>query len=123
MQTDTYPVVIVEDERISRRALASLLCEHGYPTRAFESAEDLLAELEAGEKPHVVLADVNLPGMSGMELLSRLEHKNPQLYAVLITAADGEEISRFCRLHSCEYLRKPLNLASLLRLLEGMQYH
>ena len=111
-------VMIVEDERVSRKALASLLAGQGYNIKAFESAEDLLAEVDRGTEPLAVLADVDLPGMSGLELLSHLERKYPDLYAVLITAADGERIDRFCREHPCAYLRKPLNFAQLLSLLD-----
>src|SRR5262245_12275611 len=111
-------VMIVEDERASRKALASLLMGQGYNIMAFESAEELLAEVERGAEPWVVLADVDLPGMSGLELLSHLERRYPDLYAVLITATEGERIDRFCRDHPCTYLRKPINLARLLSLLD-----
>lgn len=111
-------VVIVEDERVSRDALAALLKNHGYHTRAFATAEELLAEVEQGECPRVVLADVDLPGMDGLDLLSQLERKHPDLYAVLITAADGERIERFCQDHSVPYLPKPLNRRQLLSLLD-----
>jgi DNA-binding NtrC family response regulator len=112
-------VMIVEDERVSRMALASLLNGYGYSTRAFESAEDLLAEVEQGEvHPRVVLADVDLPGMSGLDLLAQLERRIPGLYAVVITAADGDNVERFCREHPFPLLPKPLNLGRLLSLLE-----
>jgi CheY-like chemotaxis protein len=117
MPPENFPVLIVEDERVARKAMTALLAHHGYPAKAFETAEELLAEVEKGGSPHVILADVDLPGMSGLELLSRLEHDDRDFNAVLITAADGEEISKFCKDHVCDYLRKPLNMGSLLTLL------
>jgi FixJ family two-component response regulator len=117
-------VMIVEDERVSRNALASLLTGYGYTTKAFESAEDLLAEVDrCGWHPGIVLADVDLPGMSGLELLSLLQRKFPDLYAVVITAADGDVIERFCREHPFPWLPKPLNLSRLLSLLDDPQSH
>lgn len=119
----TNPVLIVEDERVSRHALASLLSEYGYPTQAYGTAEELLEEVQRGTRVAAVLADVDLPGMSGMEMLSRLEKDNPGVCAVLITAAEGEHIARFCKEHGCKYLRKPLNFGSLLETLEKSGVH
>ena len=120
MSSQNNPVLIVEDERLSRKALAWLLSECGYPTQAYETAEELLEEVDRGTRACAVLADVDLPGMSGMEMLSQLEKKNPgsRVPTVLITAAEGEHIARFCKEHGCKYLRKPLNLPSLLETLQ-----
>ena len=117
MSPEPHPVLIVEDERVSRRALACLLTEYGDPTQAYETAEELLEEVNRGTRAAAVLADVDLPGMSGMEMVSRLEKQNPGLCAVLITATEGEHIARFCKEHRCQYLRKPLNFRSLLETL------
>jgi len=113
-------VAIVEDERISRNALAALLSGHGYQTQAFESAEEMLNSVDSknSEAPKALLVDVNLPGMSGLQLLAQLRRKFPDLYAVLITAADDEHIRRFCRENPVTYMRKPVNLPQLLGLLQ-----
>src|SRR4051812_44057486 len=82
-------VLIVEDEHVSRNALASLLRTCGYRTEVFESAEAALGRLEATPLPKVVLVDVDLPGMSGLDLVSMLEKRRPDLFPILITAAEG----------------------------------
>jgi DNA-binding NtrC family response regulator len=113
-------VAIVEDERISRKALAALLSDQGYETTAFASAEEMLDSVDR-ELPKVLLVDVDLPGMSGLQLLTLLEQRFPDVRAVLITAADGEDVKRFCREHPVAYMRKPLNLQQLLSLLSQRQ--
>ncbi|HEX8524257.1 MAG TPA: response regulator [Tepidisphaeraceae bacterium] len=115
-------MLIVEDERVARRALTALLAGHGYDAKSFDSAEALLEEVEQkGTEPKVILADVDLPGMSGLQMLDKLVQNRPDLQAYLITAAEGEEIEQFCESHSCQYLRKPLNLGKLLSLLSDNQ--
>ena len=114
-------VLIVEDERVSRRALTSLLSSCGFRAAAFESAEEALENVDGGPVPQVALVDVDLPGMSGLELVSRLEQMRPGIKAVLITAAEGERIAQFRRDHEVDYLPKPVDFPRLLRLLTKSQ--
>src|SRR5215217_5249473 len=80
-------VAIVEDERVSRQALTALLSGYGYQTKAFGSAEEMLDCMDCNEckQPGMFLVDVDLPGMSGLQLLTALERRFPDLQAVLIT--------------------------------------
>jgi len=122
--TDTAPallhnkaILIVEDETISRKALAWLLAANGYRPMAFETAEEAL---HAGiDGASVALLDVDLPGMSGLELADRLERLDPRVRVVLLTAVDGERIREFRRDHSVGYVRKPVNFPALLRMLSS----
>lgn len=109
-------VLVVEDERVSRRAMTSLLISSGYHPAAYESAEQALEDVD-GSPPPVALVDVDLPGMSGLDLIERLEKLRPDLRTVLITAADGERIERFRRQHDVVYLRKPVDFPLLLEIL------
>jgi DNA-binding NtrC family response regulator len=116
-------VLIVEDERISGRALASLLQSCGYCAQLAGSAEDALRQLDHKPPPKIVLVDVDLPGMSGLELVAALEKRRPDLFPILITAAEGDRIHRFLREHMAAYVRKPLNFDYLLRLLDAIAEH
>src|SRR2546421_7379317 len=111
-------VLVVEDESISRRALISLLVSSGYTAAAYESAEEALENVDGGPVPRVALVDVDLPGMSGLDLAARLEQINPDVRTVLITAAVGERIERFLQGHSADYVRKPIDFPALLTLLK-----
>ena len=110
-------VLIVEDETISRKALAWLLAANGYRPMAFETAEEALHAGINGAR--VALLDVDLPGMSGLELADRLERIRPGLRVVLLTAVDGDRIQQFRRDHSVGYVRKPVNFPVLLSMLSS----
>ena len=122
MQDDSR-VLIVEDERVSRRALSLLLGACGYDTLSAGSAEEALCLINSADAmpPHFALVDVDLPGMSGLELAERLEAKRPEMLTVLITAAEGDRIDNFVRDHPVMYLRKPLDFDHLLDVLSEMQ--
>ena len=120
---DDGHVLIVEDERVSRKALALLLRACGYKTLAAGSAEEALTLLKLDDRPHFALLDVDLPGMSGLELAVRLEETRPGTFTVLITAAEGDQIENFMRDHPVAYLRKPLNFDHLLGLLSDEHAH
>src|SRR6266480_4034685 len=110
-------VLVVEDESISRRALISLLVSSAYTAAAYESAEEALENVDGGPVPRVALVDVDLPGMSGLDLAARLEQIDPDVRTVLITAVEGDRIERFMQRHSVNYLRKPVDFPALLTLL------
>ena len=114
-------ILIVEDERISRKALASLLTASGYATAAVESAEEALDFVRHGHVPQVALVDLDLPGMNGLDLIQRLEKANPKLLPVLITAANRERVEDIQRQYDIPCIRKPLDFNELLSLLADNQ--
>ena len=111
-------VLIVEDERISRRALALLLSASGYPTHAVGSAEEALKILKQGETPAIALVDLDLPGMNGLDLIGRLEQLDPAVFPVLITAAGSDALANTLRDRGVTYMRKPVDFDHLLTLLQ-----
>lgn len=78
-------VFIVDDDAAVRDSLALLLSLRGLPTAVFGSAEDFLQVLQ----PHwqgCVVADIRMPGMSGLDLQAALQARAPQLPVIIITA-------------------------------------
>ncbi len=112
------PVMVVEDERVSRTALTTLLRANGYHAEPYESAEEALRELEHGRRPAAVLVDVDLPGMSGLDLVCHIRRLAPQSLAVFITASEPGPINRLFQDRLVGYLRKPLDFDRLLNLLD-----
>jgi FixJ family two-component response regulator len=119
-------VLIVEDEHVARNALWSLLTYSGYRPAAYASAEEVLDSPPADPRdgsPRIALIDVDLPGMSGLELADRLEKRWPGILNVIITAADGERIEKFLAQHTAAYFRKPIDFQSLLELIGRRHGH
>ena len=109
-------ILLVEDERISRQALTWLLTSSGFQTAAYGSAEEALHAVDE-ELPCLALVDVDLPGMSGLELVRRLRERFPSIRVVLLTAVTGDRINRFQKEHIVGYVRKPVDFPHLLKIL------
>ena len=113
-------VLIVEDEVVSRRALAALLGHSGFATTAVGSAEEALATLTSGgPMPKVALIDLDLPGMSGGELITFLARLDHNVIPIVISAADDERLFAATRHRGVAFLRKPLNFEHLLNVLSA----
>lgn len=110
-------MLIVEDERVARNALAFLISRSGFTATACGSAEEALDSIDWGHPPRIALIDVDLPGMSGLDLAERLEKLCPNTVSVLITAAQGDRIDRFRSQHPVAYFPKPLDFPRLLQLM------
>lgn len=112
-------VVIVDDEREFAATLARRLELRGYEATAFTTAEEALAAAGSAP-PDVVLLDLRLPGMSGMELLMTLRQLVPGVRVVLLTGhLDHEARIEGLRLDSFPYLMKPVVMDQLLAKLEA----
>ena len=111
-------VVVVEDDESVREATKHLLRLLGYATASFASAEDFL---KSGRVPDTscLITDVHLPGMSGVELQSRLILDGHCLPIIFVTAFPEEAIrARVLRDGALCYLSKPLQEQSLIACLD-----
>lgn len=115
--TEPREILIVEDERVSRRALTMLLAAHGYHTHAFETAEQALGWLANGRHPQVALVDLDLPGMNGLDLIDQLRKLTPGTVSVLVTATDQQTLENRLRHRPVCFFRKPLDIEQLLQAL------
>src|SRR5712691_5173483 len=77
-------IAVVEDDAGLRAAIEQLLRSAGFRAVTFESAEDFLTQADSATV-QCVIADINLPGISGVELVKRLGTNGQRLPAVLIT--------------------------------------
>ncbi|MFG0634951.1 MULTISPECIES: sigma-54-dependent transcriptional regulator [Pseudomonas] len=111
-------VLLVEDDRVLRQALADTLELGGFAYHAVGSAEEAL-EAVAGEAFSLVVSDVNMPGMDGHQLLAQLRCHHPQLPVLLMTAhAAVERAVEAMRQGAADYLVKPFEPKALLSLVE-----
>jgi DNA-binding NtrC family response regulator len=103
---------IVDDEKIIRESV-SMALEKDYVVAAFASAEDWLDALTR-EAPDLVLLDIALPGMSGIEALTVAKKKRPEIPAIMITAfEDIETVVTAMKRGAHDYVVKPLHMETL----------
>ena len=113
-QGKTKLVAIVDDDDSVRVALEGLLKSAGLPARAFESAE---AFINSGQQRQTscLIADIRMPGMSGLELQAKLNSEHCRIPIVFITAhGDARMRMQALRAGAVEFLAKPFNDEALL---------
>ena len=107
-------VHIVDDNEGFRRSTVWCLELGGFEVEAFESAPAQLEALGAGRPPDVVLCDIRMPGMSGLEYLRLLRAERRRLPVVLMTGhADIPLAVEAMRLGADDFIEKPFDLQRL----------
>jgi DNA-binding NtrC family response regulator len=109
-------ILIVDDDARILASLSQALADSG-EVRAAESAESALASL-AEAPSDVVLADLKMPGMDGIELLKLLRERSPEIDVLIMTAYDDlPTVAEAMREGASDFLVKPLDLHHLRRVL------
>lgn len=107
--TEKLTVLYVEDDPTVRFGITQALQLAGHPVRAFESAEQVLGHLVAGFAG-VLLTDVKLPGIGGIELLQRALHADPGLPVILVTGhGDISMAVQAMRFGAYDFIEKPFS--------------
>jgi len=116
METHPTPkarVLIVEDDASARSGLEALLIGDGYSVVAAEEGGAALARI-AELPPDVVLTDLEMPGMGGMELLKHLHAEHPSLPVIILTSSqDLQSAVTAMRAGADDYLTKPVDFEAL----------
>jgi two-component system nitrogen regulation response regulator NtrX len=112
-------LLVVDDEAGIRESLSSILKDEGYQVEAVGSAEEALGRSSAGDL-EVILLDVWLPGMDGLEALSRLQAL-PHPPAVIMISGHGtiETAVRATKLGAFDFIEKPLSLEKIIVLVRN----
>jgi two-component system response regulator AtoC len=101
-------VLVVDDAEGIRSYLASLLEIKGFAVDTAEDGRSALALLEGGAAPDVVVLDVMMPGMSGLETLRRIREREPRLPVVMLSVVGkASTIVEAMQLGAADYLNKP----------------
>ena len=106
-------ILLIEDDRTSRRNLAAFLRSTGYEVYEAEDGEIALSLLTSTHFD-VVISDLNLPGeINGIDILDRLKRIPRKVGAILITGAGSEDVRRRATSLGADYMEKPIQLEAL----------
>lgn len=114
IQPRTRLVAIVDDDDSMRSALLGMLRVVGLPARAFSSAEEFL---QSGQQHAVacLIADIRMPGMSGLELQAKLNADRCRVPIIFLTAHGDEKMRmQALRAGAVEFMAKPFDDEALL---------
>ncbi|HEY3308716.1 MAG TPA: sigma-54 dependent transcriptional regulator [Desulfuromonadaceae bacterium] len=106
-------ILVVDDEHLIRWSLEQNLKKQGYEVLTAGNGEDAL-RLAREEQPDLVLLDIQLPGISGIETLEKLKDNDEDILVIMVTAHGGLETAvNAMRLGAYDYVSKPFNLDEL----------
>jgi RNA polymerase sigma factor (sigma-70 family) len=116
---EALTVHIVDDDAAVRDSLALLLSLRGYRTAVFASAEDFLGALQPGWSG-CILADIRMPGMSGLEMQRELSRREVAMPVVVLTAHGDVGSARAAfKADAVDFLEKPFDDEALLSAIES----
>ena len=106
-------ILVVDDEEIVRDILFDTLSQAGYTVKTAKDGNDAIAQI--GNKPfEIVITDIKMPGMDGIELLQRIQKINPDICVLIITGySTVESAVNAMKLGAYDYICKPFELAEM----------
>lgn len=116
-------VWIVDDDRSIRWVLERALSGAGMDTRTFDNGDELLRRIKQ-EQPDVIISDIRMPGIDGLEMLSQLQELFPQIPTIIMTAhSDLDSAVASYQGGAFEYLPKPFDVDEAVALVQRAVEH
>jgi len=107
-------ILVVDDEERIRQSLTGVLKDEGYEVLEAKDGHQALKQIEA-ELPDLVLLDIWMPGIDGIETLERLKGQNPNLPVIIISGHANIELAvKATKLGAFDFIEKPLSLDKVL---------
>jgi DNA-binding NtrC family response regulator len=115
----SFTIYIVDDEALARNGLKMALKKKNYSVKGFGTAESAIKAIDKNP-PDLVLLDIGLPGMSGVEALEIIKTRHPEVIIVMITAyEDVETVVSSMKNGAYEYVVKPVQMDALVVILRN----
>ncbi|MBS0403051.1 MAG: nitrogen regulation protein NR(I) [Proteobacteria bacterium] len=112
------PIWVIDDDQSIRFVLQRALEREQLPVRLFSDPREVLAALDAGDAPQVLVSDIRMPGGSGIELLAEVKRRQPDLPVIVMTAyTDLDSAVGAFQSGAFEYLPKPFDVARAVELI------
>lgn len=122
VKNEIKTVLVIDDEEKATWAFEQFLEGQGYRALVAHTAEDGLDKAR-DERPDVVICDIRLPGLSGLDALPRIREMLPDAYVIVMTAyGTARTAIEAIQRGAYDYLTKPLDLARLRALLERIEH-
>ena len=119
---DDIKVLLVDDEREFVNSLSERIKMRALDSKIAYDGEQAL-RLVSDEIPDVVVLDLRMPGIDGLEVLERLKTNYPQVQVIILTGHGSDEDHKISkRLGAYDYLQKPVNIDKLIHSIKGA-YH
>ena len=113
-------LLVCDDEQKICSVLTQYFALKGYEVRAVNRGDEALALVDVFH-PSVVLLDLLMPGMTGLETLKDLKQHHPRIKVIMLSAADHQDVAQGAiELGADSYVCKPANLAQLEHLIHGV---
>jgi len=108
-------ILVVDDDAMVRQTFGEVLAASGYEITLADSGLAALALLDVA-RPDVVLLDIAMPGMNGLETLTRINARHPRLPVIMITAyTDVDLAADALKRGAADFVYKPVDLDDLAR--------
>lgn len=106
-------ILIVDDEVDVCKTISRFLQQKGYVPIVANNGKDALSKL-ASEKPELILLDIRMPDMDGVECLKRIKKHNPKVIVIMVTCVtDIDTAKKAIELGAKDYITKPISFDSL----------
>ncbi len=106
-------ILIIDDESEIRRAIWEYADEFGYQAVEAANGADGYYRIQQ-ETPDLVLLDLKMPGIKGLDLLRQIRKDHPSLPVVIITGVQDESLEAQVRsVEHCDFVKKPFNITDL----------
>lgn len=110
----TTKVIIVDDDPAVSRFIHEYLKEKDIASMTFESPEEALNVIRSESDIKLVLLDVEMPEMSGLEVLKKIKQITPNLDVIMVTGQSDIELAEEClKVGAMDYIAKPIDLEYL----------
>ncbi len=114
----TMNLLLVDDEPTILKTISRFLVAHGHCVRTTSSGIEALHRMEE-ETPDVVISDITMPGINGLDLLERIKVRFVSTPVILITGYSTEDTAvAALQQGAYDYLRKPVKLENLISILD-----
>ena len=94
MSEEKCRILVVDDDPFVAEMLAVILDAEGYMVETAENGEDALAKFNAAPDTGLVISDMNMPGITGLELFARIRAANPAIATILLTGREDVDLGQ-----------------------------